>query len=108
MLELRNKDGEHYWSNTEYETAGNALNSLHNQCPGGWTSEYTGWLMSEYPGDKGCTMFVCVDKDAQALPGLGADNSVALMYHASVWCNNGIPCPPYLNVKDLACVVCTK
>ena len=129
VLELRNKDGEHYESNTEYETAGNALNSLYNyvpcaachvtthsvqlmipgtdQCPGGWTSEYTGWLMSEHHNHKR-TMFVCVDKDAQALPGLGADNSVALLYHTSVPYNHGIPCPPYVHFKDLACVVCTK
>ena len=124
--------GGSYIYGTEYETAGKGLNSLDqdnvpcaachvttrsaqlmipgtDQCPGGWTSEYTGWLMSERYNHKGRTMFVCVDKDAEALPGLGADNSVvALLYHASVSCNNGIPCPPYENVKDLACVVCTK
>ena len=54
-------------------------------------------------------MYVCVDKDAQALPGLGAnDGSVAHMQHTTVSCNNGIPCPPYVHIKDLACVVCTK
>ena len=31
-------------------------------------------------------MFVCVDKDAQALPGLGADNDGVRMYHTSVSC----------------------
>ena len=64
--------------------------------------------MSERYSSKGRTMYVCVDKDAQALPGLGADNNAALMYHTSGDCNYGIPCPPYENVKDLACVVCTK
>ena len=124
-------DGGSYIYGTEYHTAGKGLNSLNqdnvpcaachvttrsaqlmipgtDQCPGGWTSEYTGWLMSEYYSHKGRNMFVCVDKDAQALPGLGAGNSAALMYHTSVSCNNGIPCPPYESVKDLACVVCTK
>ena len=121
--------GSHIYG-TEYETAGNALNSLHNhnvpcaachvttrsaqlmipgidRCPGGWTSEYTGWLMSERHNHKR-TMYVCVDKDAQALPGLRADNDDTLLYHTSVNCNHGIPCPPYVNHKDLACVVCTK
>ena len=34
----------------------------------------------------------------------------ALMYHAVADCNAryGIPCPPYVNGKDLACVVCSK
>ena len=64
--------------------------------------------MSEHYNNKGRTTFVCVDKDAQALPGLGADDADTLMYHTSVGCNNGIPCPPYVDGKDLACVVCTK
>ena len=117
---------------TEYETDSRSLNGLHDdnvpcaachvtsrsahlmipgtdQCPGGWTSEYTGWLMLERYTHKGRTMYVCVDKDAQALPGLGAHHaSVAQMYHTTVSCNNGIPCPPYVHSKELACVVCTK
>ena len=121
-----------YICGTEYQTRGDYLNSLHDdnvpcaachvttrsaqlmipgtdQCPGGWTSEYTGWLMSARHDNKGRTMFVCVDKNAQALPGLGADRDVAQMYHTSVDCNYlGIPCPPYVNAKHLACVVCTK
>ena len=100
-----------YIYGTEYETAGNALNSLNNnnvpcaachvttrsaqlmipgtdQCPGGWTSEYTGWLMSEHYTHKGRTMYVCVDKDAQPVPHLGAhDNGIAQMYHTTVGCN---------------------
>ena len=117
---------------TEYETAG-ALRrvSQHNapcvachattrsaqlmvpgtdQCPGGWTLEYAGWLVSEYSGHKGRTMYVCLDKDAEALRGEEASTNGALMYHAVTDCNAryGIPCPPYVNEKDLACVVCTK
>ena len=64
--------------------------------------------MSERYDHKGRTMYVCVDKDAQALPGLGIDNDDTLLYHTAVDCNYGIPCPPYVQAKDLACVVCTK
>ena len=115
---------------TEYETRGDALHSLQDdnvpcaachvttrsaqlmipgtdQCPGGWTSEYTGWLMSAHTSHK-ATMYICVDKDAEALPGLGANKNAALLYHVHVECNNGIPCPPYQQVIELACVVCTK
>ena len=120
-----------YIYGTEYQTRGDYLNSLHDdnvpcaachvtnrsaqlmipgtdQCPGGWTSEYRGWLMSARHDNKGRTMFVCIDKDAQALPGLGADSDVAQLYHTSVDCTLGIPCPPYVHAKHLACVVCTK
>ena len=124
------RGGGSYVYGTEYESVGNPLISLNNhnvpcaachvttrsaqlmipgtdQCPGGWTSEYTGWLMSERHNHKR-TMYVCVDKDAEALPGLGADRDAALLYHTSVDCNYGIPCPPYVQFKGLACVVCTK
>ena len=116
---------------TEYETGGHSLHSLHNnnvpcaaclvitcsvqlmipgtdQCPGGWTTEYTRWLMSNSQGHKARTTYVCVDKDAQALPGLETHQDVALVYHVNVNCNHGIPCPPYVEAKELACAVCTK
>ena len=65
--------------------------------------------MSERYSHKGRTMYVCVDKDAQALPGLGGhDSNVAQMQHTTASCEDGIPCPPYVNAKDLACVVRTK
>ena len=125
------RTGSNWIYGTEYETGGHFLNSQNqdnvpcavchvttrsaqlmipgtDQYPGGWTSEYTGWLMSEHYTTKGRTMYVCVDKDAQALPGLGAENDGVRMYHTSVSCNNGIPCPPFVHIKDLACVVCTK
>ena len=117
---------------TEYHTAGKGLNSLDednvpcaachvttrsaqlmipgtDQRPGGWTSEYTGRLMSGHDTyNKGRTMYVCVDKDAEALPGLGAETNGAVMYYVKVECGYGIPCPPYVQGKELACVVCTK
>ena len=66
--------------------------------------------MSEHYTHKGRTMFVCLDKDAEALQGEQAYTLGALMYHTGVKCNAryGIPCPPYVNHKDLACAVCTK
>ena len=122
-----------YIYGSEYETGGDALNRVnqHNvpcaachvttrsaqlvipgtdQCPRGWTTEYAGWLMSEHYSSKGRTMYVCLDKDAEVLPGEAASTDGALMYHAVADCNAryGIPCPPYVNHKDLACVVCSK
>ena len=79
-----------------------------DQCPGGWTLEYAGWLMSEHYTYKGRTMYVCLDKDAEELTGEEADTDGALMHHAVANCHYGIPCPPYVHQKDLACAVCTK
>ena len=55
-------------------------------------------------------MYVCLDKDAEVLRGEEASTDGALMYHAVVACGAryGIPCPPFVHQKDLACAVCTK
>ena len=43
------------------------------QCPTNWTLEYIRYLMAEYR-DHSRTMFECVDKDPESLPGLASDN----------------------------------
>ena len=81
-------------------------------CPPSWTREYYGYLMSGNTGDsdyiRGRTMFECVDKDQESVPGsdqLGAYG--ALFYHVEASCY-GMPCPPYNEHQELNCVVCTK
>ena len=64
--------------------------------------------MSGHHSHKGYTMYVYVNKDAQPLPGLGAGYDAALMYHAMADCGYGIPCPPYVQGKELTCVMCTE
>ena len=124
----------HSWINgTVYETRWGALHRVANhntpcvachvttrsaqlmipgtdQCPGGWTLEYAGWLVSEHSNHKARTMYVCLDKDAEALQCEQASGQGAPMYHTGIDCNgrHGIPCPPYVHQKDLACAVCTK
>ena len=126
-------NSENWIHGTEYDTPSGALSRVHNhnppcaachvttrsallmvpgtdQCPEGWTMEYAGWLMAEHFSHKSPTMFVCLDKDAEVLQGEQASTDGSLMYHTVVKCDgrHGIPCPPYVHQKDLACVVCTK
>ena len=83
-------------------------------CPTNWTREYYGYIMTEHKGDhnrdiRGRTMFECVDKDQESLPGGGTiSTNGVLFYHVEADCNTGLPCPPYNNHKELNCVVCTK
>ncbi len=79
------------------------------ECPTGWTREYYGYLMSEYSAASGrhSTMFECVDKDPDAVPGEVANSNPAVMYHVEAVCD-GLDCPPYDPEKELTCVVCTK
>ena len=81
-------------------------------CPPSWTREYYGYIMTEWKGTsndvRGRTMFECVDKDQQSLPGSFGVTDGALFYHVEAVCNHGLPCPPYNNHKELNCVLCTK
>ena len=75
-------------------------------CPTSWIREYHGYLMSEFRGRRAST-FECVDEDQESLPGSGAHTAGALLHHVEASCN-GMPCPPYVDYKELTCAVCTK
>ena len=75
-------------------------------CPASWNREYYGYLMSEYYSHHR-TMFVCVDKDQDSVPGTQANTEGAIFHHTEASCS-GMPCPPYNNHQELNCVVCTK
>ena len=77
-------------------------------CPPSWTLEYAGYLMSNYGSSSHYrTMFECVDKDPESIPGSAGSTDGALFYQAEANCN-GLPCPPYDPQKELTCAVCTK
>ena len=77
------------------------------QCPSTWTLEYSGYLMSDYRGHNHPTMYECVDKNPDSIPGSASSTNGALFYHAEANCN-GMACPPYDPQKELTCAVCTK
>ena len=77
-------------------------------CPSSWTLEYTGYLMSEYKnGGHYRSMYECVDKTPDTIPGSAANTYGALFYHTEATCH-GLPCGPYNSEKELTCAVCTK
>ena len=78
------------------------------QCPPSWTPEYVGFLMTEYFGNAHHrSMFNCIDKDAETVPGGTGNEDGAQFYHVEATCN-GILCPPYDTERELTCAVCTK
>ena len=77
-------------------------------CPESWTKEYDGALMTTAAASNHHrSMYECVDKDAESVPGSSANTDGAVFYHVEARCN-GLPCPPYVAEKELLCVVCTK
>ena len=75
-------------------------------CPPSWIREYYGYIMTQYKGFKR-TMFECVDRDQEALPGSHANTDGVTFWHVEASCN-GLPCDPYDPNKELNCAVCTK
>ena len=76
-------------------------------CPSSWTIEYVGYLMSEFHSHKRNSVYECVDKNPEVLPGGAAAQYGSVMYFVKATCT-GIPCPPYKSAYALYCVVCTK
>ena len=75
-----------------------------------WTLEYNGYLMSAYASSNHYrTMFECVDRNPETIPGSAANTDGAQFWHAEATCN-GLPCSSstYDPVKELTCAVCTK
>ena len=77
-------------------------------CPTSWTKECEGGLMATHKaGNHARTMFECVDKNAESVPGSVANTNGAVFYPVEASCN-GMACPPYDPHKELLCVVCTN
>jgi len=75
-------------------------------CPLTWTLEYSGYLMSESRGHYR-TMYECIDKNPDSVPGSASNVDGALFYNVEAHCS-GMACPPYDPQKELTCAVCTK
>ena len=79
-------------------------------CYDGWTLEYQGYVVGAYEGYSGGSEFVCLDSNIDPLQGGAANNDEHLFYVVEVQCGShgGLPCPPYVQGRELACVVCSK
>lgn len=76
------------------------------ECPKGWAREYHGYLMTTHYSHKHPSEFICVNEDAEAVPGTQADLNGALLYPVEGRCG-ALPCLPYVNGRELPCAVCT-
>jgi hypothetical protein len=79
----------------------------HFECHDGWTREYWGYITSGYKGHKGRTEYACMDAEPTADVAGYRNEDGALFYPVDGVCGS-LPCPPYVNGRELTCVVCTK
>ena len=79
------------------------------QCPNGWTTEYGGYLVSQFQGprnDRKRSSYICWDKAPEVTDGNRSQNQ-ALIYPVQVQCGS-LPCSKYTSGRELTCVVCSK
>jgi hypothetical protein len=78
-----------------------------DECYPGWTLEYPGYLMAGNNGHVAATEYACVDGDPETEAGDFRNDAGALFYPVEGICGS-LPCPPYINGRELTCSVCTK
>ena len=74
-------------------------------CPAHWQLEYSGFLASDYR-HYSRTEYACVDREAEVTSG-GSSSSGALLFAVRARCG-ALPCPPYRDRREVACVVCSR
>ena len=76
-------------------------------CPSSWTREYRGYLMSASRTDSGRSSYICVDRAYEPAPNSRGQHNAGHLFNVEANCDS-MPCPPYVNYKELTCTVCTK
>ena len=76
-------------------------------CYKGWELEYNGYLMAGYHAQKAGTMYSCVDSDPDTVHGGHTNKNGYLFYLVEARCGT-LKCPPYVEGRELVCVVCSK
>ena len=78
-----------------------------NQCYKGWTLEYKGYLVAGYFGHVAATEYVCLDDNPDVIPGGHTSQYGKLFYMVEGRCGS-LTCPPYVDGREMTCVVCSK
>jgi len=75
----------------------------HYECPQGWRKEYNGYIMAGRHNQEGSSMYNCIDKSLEQIPGSGSDTDGHRLFTIQAVCSHFIPC----SATELTCVVCT-
>ena len=75
----------------------------HYECPAGWYKEYDGYIMTKYYNYEGSSMYNCVDKNLEQIPGSGGSQEGHEIHTVYAECGYYFPC----SSTEVTCVVCT-
>ena len=73
------------------------------ECPVGWHKEYDGYIMRKYYNYEGSSMYNCVDKSLEQIPGSGGHQYGHVIRTVYTVCGYYFPC----RSTEATCVVCT-
>ena len=76
-------------------------------CYDGWTREYWGYLMTGHYSHSAQAKYYCIDANPEVLPEGTADQNGFLLYLVEVR-GDSLEKTPYIQGRELPCVVCTK
>ncbi|XP_076100461.1 uncharacterized protein LOC143069593 [Mytilus galloprovincialis] len=77
-------------------------------CHAGWHKAFSGYLMSQSSTNgRSPTEYICVDEKLDSVPGGDRDINDAVVYPVEAVCGS-LKCPPYVNGRELTCVVCSN
>ncbi|XP_053398751.1 short-chain collagen C4-like [Mercenaria mercenaria] len=77
-----------------------------SNCYPDWKLEYTGYIMANHYVHAGPHNHICVDSQPEFVPNGGEYKLHHLLYLMEAQCGS-LPCPPYVQGRELACVVCS-
>ncbi|XP_052784982.1 short-chain collagen C4-like [Mya arenaria] len=78
-----------------------------NTCNSGWTKEYSGYIVGPFAGYSHGSEYICLDDRPEGVVGSTHFDGTNELYFVEVHCEGGMECPPYVNNRELACVVCS-
>ena len=78
-----------------------------NACYNGWNLEYKGYLVAGATADASPTEYICLDSNPDVITGGQSDQNGANLFLVEGSCGS-LKCPPYVNGRELTCVVCSK
>lgn len=76
-------------------------------CFDGWKLEYRGYVMAGHFSHKAASKYICLDEAPEADPAGFRDENGALLYRVEIQCGS-LPCPQYVQNRELPCAVCTR
>ncbi|XP_062573100.1 short-chain collagen C4-like [Saccostrea cucullata] len=75
-------------------------------CYKGWRLEYDGYLMGGLHKHNAGSMYTCVDRNPDSVPGGSSNQDGYLFYAVDARCGS-LKCPPYVEGRELTCAVCS-